>query len=74
MITPLQMLVKSSLASEKKYEDKLNQTFQALIERNADCNAKDDSNFSILHHAVLNNNKQAVLLLSKLDKLNMTVI
>ena len=74
--TPLHILVKTEKIYEKKfgiYEEKFVKCFEALVKRNADCNAVDDKELSVLHHAVIGNNLKAVELLLALENIDFYV-
>ena len=73
MATPLQMLVTSNLFMQNIYENKFLETFDVLIKRKANCNAKDENGKSILHHAVMSQNLLAVSLLVKLKEIDISV-
>ena len=66
------MLAKS-IYSEDDYE-KLTTTFQLLIDRKCEYNAKDQDGLTLLHHAVLKNNPKIVQLLAELTNFDLTVI
>ena len=73
MATPLQMLVTSKLFMQNIYEKKFSETFDMLIKRKANCNAKDENGKSILHHAVMSQNILAVSHLVKLKEIDISV-
>ena len=67
------MLVTSNLFMQNIYENKFLETFDVLIKRKANCNAKDENGKSILHHAVMSQNLLAVSLLVKLKEIDISV-
>ena len=67
------MLVTSKLFMQNIYEKKFSETFDVLIKRKANCNAKDENGKSILHHAVMSQNILAVSHLVKLKEIDISV-
>ena len=67
------MLVTSKLFMQNIYEKKFSETFDVLIKRKANCNAKDENGKSILHHAVMSQNMLAVSHLVKLKEIDISV-
>ena len=67
------MLVTSKLFMQNIYEKKFSETFDMLIKRKANCNAKDENGKSILHHAVMSQNILAVSHLVKLKEIDISV-
>ena len=74
LATPLQTLVTSNLFMQNNvYEKKFSETFDVLMNRKANCNAKDENGKSILHHAVKSQNLLAVSHLVKLKEIDISV-